>query len=136
MPSVVLDASALLAYLRDEPGADVVADEIAQGAGIGTVNLAEVLSRAADHGANPAELLEEMTARGVLDGAVAVEPLTIEDAVEIARLRPLTRAAGLSLGDRACLALAHRLQAPALTADSAWSQAELAVEVRQIRQIR
>jgi ribonuclease VapC len=133
VPFAVLDASALLAHLRNEPGADVVADAIAEGATIGAANLAEVLSRAADHGADPAELLDDMTARGLLDGAVTIEPLTTADAVEIARLRPLTHAAGLSLGDRACLALAHRLEATALTADSAWSHVELAVEVRQIR---
>ena len=133
MSSAVLDASALLAYLRDEAGADAVAGAIGEGAAISTANLAEVLSRLADRGADPQRVERQLTERGLLDGAVAVEPLTKSDAVEIARLRPLTREHGLSLGDRACLALARRLDVPAVTADSAWSQLELAVRLRQIR---
>jgi len=129
----VLDASALLAYLREEPGADVVADAIAGGATISTVNLAEVLSRAADRGADPIALTGDMTDRGLLGGAIAVEPFTTADAAEVARLRPATRDAGLSLGDRACLALARRLDAPAFAADAAWSRLDLAVDVRQVR---
>jgi ribonuclease VapC len=131
---MVLDASALLAYLRDEPGAEVVSEAIAGGAAVSAVNLAEVLSRVADRGRDPAALVVRMTERGLLGGAIAVESFTTADAVETARLRPLTRKAGLSLGDRACLALARRLEAPALTADLAWSEAgDLAVELRQIR---
>lgn len=133
MPPAVLDASALLAYLRDEQGADVVADAIAGGAAISTVNLAEVLSRAADRGGDPVQLAHQMTERGLLDGAISVESLTTADAIEVARLRPATRETGLSLGDRACLALARRLDAPALTADAAWSRLELEVELRQLR---
>lgn len=133
MPSTVLDASALLAYLRDEPGADVVADAVATGAVISTVNLGEVLSRVADRGADPARVARQMTDRGLLGGALAVEPFTTADAIEIARLRPLTRDLGLSLGDRACLALASRLDAPVLTADSAWSTLDLPLELRPIR---
>jgi PIN domain nuclease of toxin-antitoxin system len=131
--AAVLDASAFLAYLRDEPGADDVADAIADGAAISTANLAEVLSRAADRGADPQRLARQLTERGLLDGAIAVEPLVTADAVEIARLRPLTRERGLSLGDRACLALAKRLDLPAVTADTAWSRLELRIEVRHIR---
>jgi ribonuclease VapC len=130
----VLDASALLAYLRDEPGAELVSEAIAGGATISAVNLAEALSHAAVRGSDPAALVERMSERGLLDGAIAVEPFTTADAVEAARLRPLTRDAGLSLGDRACLALARRLEAPAVTAGLAWAQAgDLAVELRQIR---
>ena len=134
MSGAVLDASALLAYLRDEPGAEAVSEAIAGGAAISTVNLAEVLGRVADRGSDPAALVQRMTERGLLGGAIAVEPFTTADAVETARLRPLSREAGLSLGDRACLALARRLEVPALTADLAWSQAgDLAVELQQIR---
>jgi ribonuclease VapC len=133
VPSAILDASALLAYLRDEPGADVVADAVATGAVISTVNLGEVLSRVADRDADPARVARQMTDRGLLDGALAVEPFTTGDAIEVARLRPLTRDLGLSLGDRACLALARRLDAPVLTADSAWSKLDLSLELRQIR---
>ena len=133
MSSAVLDASALLAYLRDEPGADAVADAVAGGASISTVSLGEVLGRVADRGADPAHVARQMTDRGLLDGAVAVEEFTRADAVEVGRLRPLTREHGLSLGDRACLALARRLALPAVTADTAWSKLDLELDLRQIR---
>lgn len=133
MDLAILDASALLAYLRDESGADAVADEIATGAAISTVNLGEVLSRVADRGADPARVARQMTDRGLLDGAITVEPFTVADAVEVARLRPLTRDHGLSLGDRACVALAKRFDAPVVTADTAWSRLDLRIELRQIR---
>jgi PIN domain nuclease of toxin-antitoxin system len=131
----VLDASALLAHLRDEPGADVVAEAIASGAVISTVNLAEVFSRVADRGEDPAKLAAELTQSGLLDGAITVEPFTAADAIDAGRLRPLTRDAGLSLGDRACLALARRLDAPALTADTDWQGVAHGVELRPIRPV-
>lgn len=129
----VLDASALLAHLRDEPGGDVVGEAIAGGAVISTVNLAEVFSRVADRGEDPAKLAAELTQSGLLDGAITVEPFTVADAIDAGRLRPLTRDAGLSLGDRACLALARRLDAPALTADTDWQGVAHGVELRPIR---
>jgi ribonuclease VapC len=134
VPATVLDASALLAYLRDEQGAETVADAIAEGAAISTVNLAEVLGRLSDRGGDPARVLGQMTDRGLLGGAISVEPFTVADALEVARMRPSTRRHGLSLGDRACLALARRLNEPALTADTAWSRLDLDVKLRQIRQ--
>jgi PIN domain nuclease of toxin-antitoxin system len=75
-----------------------------------------------------------MTERGVIRGAITVEPFTLADAVEAAGLRPLTAKAGLSLGDRSCLALARRLGTPALTADQPWRGIDLPVEVRSIRE--
>lgn len=133
MAAPVLDASALLAYLRDEPGADEVAEVIAGGATVSTVNLAEVFSTAADRGLDPMQLAEQLTERGLLDGAIAVEPFTPSDAIEVGALRPLTREAGLSLGDRACLALARRLGASVYTADTTWAKVTLDVELHQIR---
>ena len=91
-----LDASALLALLQNERGAEVVEDAIADGATISTVNLAEALSTMARKGADPATALATMTERGVIGGAITVEPFTVADAVEAARLRPLTATAGLS----------------------------------------
>jgi ribonuclease VapC len=129
----VLDASALLAYLDNEAGADVVADAVADGATISTINLAEALSTLAARGSNPADVVMDLTADGLLDGAITVEPFTAADAIEAACLRPRTRSAGLSLGDRACLALGHRLGTPALTADQAWAGLTLGVDVRSIR---
>jgi len=131
--AVVLDASALLAYLQDEPGAELVADAIAAGAAMSTVNLAEVLSQVANRGVDPGELSDELAARGLLGGAISVEPFTAADAVEVARLRPLTRDAGLSIADRACFALARRLGAEALTADTAWNNVDVGVALTQIR---
>lgn len=129
----VLDASALLAYFGNEPGAELVADQISAGATISTVNLAEALSTLAARGQNPADVAAELTARGLLDGAITVERFTITDAIEVARLRPLTRHAGLSLADRACLALARRLATPVLTSDLAWASLALEIDVRPIR---
>lgn len=106
---------------------------IANGAVISTVNLAEVFSRFTDRGADPAKLADKLTQSGLLDGAITIQQFTTADAIETARLRPLTRDAGLSLGDRACLALARRLKAPALTADTAWQGAAHDVELRPIR---
>jgi ribonuclease VapC len=130
----VLDASALLAYLRDEPGADTVADAIAGGSAMSTVNLAESLGRSADRGMDPAQLAEELSGRGLLDGAITIHPFTAADAIEAARLRPLTRTAGLSLADRACLALTRRLGGVALTTDSAWARVDLDVEINLFRE--
>jgi ribonuclease VapC len=130
----VLDASALLAYLGDEPGADVVADAIAGGATVSTINLAEALSTLAMRGSDPAGVVSELTSRGLLDGAITVEPFTAADATEAARLRPLTHRVGLSMADRACLAVARRLAAEALTCDQAWGGLGLDVDVRVIRE--
>ncbi len=132
---MVLDASALLAYLADELGADVVADAIAAGATISSVNLAEALSTLTTRGAEPGAVVTQLTDRGLLDGAITVEPFTTADAAEVARLRPLTRSYGLSLADRACLALALRLAKEALTADGAWRALKLdGIRIRMIRE--
>ena len=133
-PQPVLDASALLAYLGDEPGAEAVAHAISGGATLSAVNLAEALGTLASRGARPAAVVGDLLARGLLAGAITVEPFTMADAVEVARLRPLTRPAGLSLADRACLALAGRLSSPALTADQAWARLSLDVEIRLLRE--
>lgn len=130
---LVLDASALLAYLGNETGAELVADAIASGTRISTVNLAEALSTLATRGRDPTDVVSELTERGLLDGAITVEPFTTADSTEAARFRPLARAAGLSLADRACLAVAHRLGAGALTADQTWSSLGLDVDIEVIR---
>jgi ribonuclease VapC len=129
----VLDASALIAYLRGEPGAEVVSDLLTVGASISTVNLSEVLSKAADRGTNPVEEAKRLASRGLLNAAITVEPFTPADAIEAARLRPLTRKAGLSLGDRACLALARRMDVAAVTADGDWLGVKHGVDIQHIR---
>ena len=131
--TAVLDASALLALLKGEPGAERVAEALEQGAYLSAVNLAEVLSKLADWGEDPAEAQARMAQVGLLGAAVEVLPFTGEDALEVARLRALTRAYGLSFGDRACLALARRLGLPALTAERAWAELDLGVPVEVLR---
>ena len=118
---VVLDASALLAYLRDEVGWVATAEAMAEGAAISAANYAEVLSKAAEEGEDPDRLAERLEAEGVIGGGVEVFPVTEADARVIARLRPLTRPAGLSLGDRACIALGLRLGCAVLTTDRQWT---------------
>jgi ribonuclease VapC len=129
----VVDASALLAYLFGEPGDDVVADAISRGAHVSTVNLAEVLSVVASRGGDPADAAARLERAGVLGEAISVEVFTLADAIETARLRPLARAQGLSLADRACMALARRLGLPALTADRTWADARIDAEFTFIR---
>jgi ribonuclease VapC len=128
----VLDASALLAFIHDEPGADVVENALLKGASISAANLAEVVSKLADSGDDPTDVIEGLRRRGTLT-ALEIMPLTVEDALAIANLQRRTRAQGLSLGDRACLGLARRLGLPALTADRSWLGLRLAIKVETIR---
>lgn len=88
MAGTVIDASALLAHLHDEPGAATVARALGEGATISAVNLAEVLSPLASRGADPRRVARELSRRGLVGGALGVEPFTGEDAIEVARLRP------------------------------------------------
>jgi ribonuclease VapC len=131
--SVVLDASAVLALLFDEPGADVVEQAIrSYSAVLGATNLAEVLTKAVDKGIAAAALEERLARIDPLGAVLRIEPLTEADAVAIAGLRPATRAAGLGLGDRACLALAKRLGAKCLTTDRAWKSVAQAIGVEVV----
>ncbi len=129
----VLDASALLAYLNDEAGADLVEDALLRGSAISAVNLAEVLGKLAEVGEDPQNVSENLKQRGLLGRKLLVFPLGADDAVMIAKLHRSTKAHGLSLGDRACLGLALRLRVPALTADRAWSRLNVGVKVEAIR---
>lgn len=131
--SSVLDASAFLAYLRDEPGGDVAGQAIDQQTAISLVNLAETLTRLVEMGATATEAAGRIRRLGILGRKLKVMPLNRSDASEIARLRPLTRHLGLSLGDRACLALGLRLGLPVLTADRTWARLNLGVAIQLIR---
>jgi ribonuclease VapC len=130
LTTAVLDASALLALLRHEPGAERVAAAVRQGAAMSTVNLAEVAAFLARSGAGKAQIEADLT-------ALQLQFLVPDQALafEIGYLAAGTRAAGLSLGDRACLALARRLNVAALTADRKWATVAEAVgvEVQLIR---
>jgi ribonuclease VapC len=124
-PKRVLDASALLALLFGEVGFEVVPLE---GSAVSAVNWSEVVQVAARRDADVVGLADAIAA----EGAVVV-PFTAAQAEVAAALWVRTRAAGLSLGDRACLALARRYGVPALTADRAWGQVGVGVEVVVVR---
>jgi PIN domain nuclease of toxin-antitoxin system len=115
----VLDASALLAFLLNEPGADRVRPALPT-AIISAVNLAETYGKLVRYG----KRLEDAAA---LIGRLRlrVVPFDTDQARIAVSLWEPTRAAGLALGDRACLALALSLEAPAVTADSRWAECDL-----------
>jgi PIN domain nuclease of toxin-antitoxin system len=110
----VLDSSALLALLLGEPGSDRV-KAVLPGALFSAVNLAEVMSKLCERGMPAGEARAAIEATGV-----RIVDFDIDQACLSGELRPATRSAGLSLGDRACLALARLRQGPAMTADTPW----------------
>jgi len=127
LSNVVLDASALLALLNDETGSEVVAQELPE-ALIGAVNLSEVVAKLAEHG------MPEDAIHVVIDSlGVTVAPFGAPQAYITGMLQPQTRPSGLSLGDRACIALGRSRGLPVLTADRAWATLDLDVDVRVIR---
>jgi PIN domain nuclease of toxin-antitoxin system len=124
---VVLDASALLALLNAEPGSEEVEGTI-PGAAISTVNLSEVVAKLVEAG------MPEEAVRAVLGGIeMEIHPFDVELAFRTGALRPQTRELGLSLGDRACVALGLQLGVPVLTTDRNWKSLDVGVEVRAIR---
>ena len=122
----VVDASALLAYLLDEPGGALVGDEDGPLC-LSSINLAEVLTRGVDRGLAP-----EIVLRALKQLPIEHVDHARDDAMRTAALRRVTRRHGLSLGDRACLALAQRLMLPVLTADKAWLGLDHGLDVRLI----
>ncbi|MGR3249382.1 MAG: type II toxin-antitoxin system VapC family toxin [Paracoccus sp. (in: a-proteobacteria)] len=125
--AAVLDASALLCVLNGEQGSERVM-QVLPAAVIGAANLAEVVSKLRERGLSVEEV-EDVLGGLPLD----VRPLSAAQAYAIGHLRPTTRTLGLSLGDRACLALAAELGMPALTADQAWASLDIGVAVELIR---
>jgi len=123
----VVDASAVLAFILQETGAEAVADLRGSGV-ISTVNLAEVASRLVDLGYTRRKIDAALN-----DLFLTVEPFGKADATQAALLRTSTRHVGLSLGDRACLALAMRERLPVLTGDRDWSKVDVGVDIRLIR---
>ena len=125
---IVLDASALLAFLFRETGHDVVGEHIEE-ACISTVNMSEVAGRFVRDGIDPAPLLDK-----ILESSIQVTPFTFTHTIYAARLLQQTSRFGLSLGDRACLGLAQERGLAVLTADTVWEQlAATDVEVLLIR---
>ena len=133
--SNVFDASALLVALRKERGFERVRDALESDAGsvISAVNWAEVLSKLAEHGEDPDNVSRRLVRGGMLGQGLNVRELDEAQAREIARLRPLTRQLGLSIGDRACLALARTEGGAVLTADRAWETLDVGVQIVRIR---
>ncbi len=124
----VLDASALHALLRAEPGSERVEQALVGGAGMVSVNYAEVVGKLCDAGYDEAE------ARASLIGLqLEIAPLDEGLAFDAGWLRSVAGRRGLSLGDRACLALGLRLGIPVLTTDRAWRGAVAGVEVVCLR---
>ncbi len=127
MTEAVLDASALVAFLRDEPGAERVRGRLGQ-LRISAVNLAETLSKMVEYG-KPLDLIAHQVERL----KIPVVSFDGVDAKVVAFLRPVTRHAGLSLGDRACLALALARQEPVLTTERTWAGLGLHIPIEVIR---
>lgn len=123
MTRAVLDASALLALLLDEPGASSVTAVLDEAA-ISAVNLAEVVGQYARRGIPVSEIRTMLSLF-----SIQIVPFDDALAFDAGLLVPKTRSAGLSLGDRACLALARQLGSTALTADRSWSRIARAVGV-------
>lgn len=124
---IALDASAVLAFLFGEPGAERVAALLDESC-MSTVNLAEVIGRFARDGHDPRDVLERL-----VESPVELVAFLAEDAALAAALIPSTPHLGLSLGDRACLALGMVRRIPVCTADQAWLSVELDIEVEVIR---
>jgi PIN domain nuclease of toxin-antitoxin system len=122
--AVVLDASAVLALMDAEPGEEAVA-AVLPGALVSAVNLAEVVSKLAERGMPAPQAHADALALGI-----DVVAFDAHLALDAGALRPLTRAAGLSLGDRCCLALARLRHAAVLTTETRWASIAKVVGVK------
>lgn len=125
--TAVLDASALLAMLHAEPGGEKV-QKVLQTSSISSVNWSEVVQKSLERGVEVEGMRQDLEVLGL-----EIVPFSAAQAERAAFLRALTRQLGLSLGDRACLALAAELRLPALTTDRNWADLALDVEVQVTR---
>ena len=128
MSSVVLDASALLALLSGESGAEKLTLDLLQNAVSSAVNLAEVQGKLVSRGIEADAAWQAATC-----SIRACVPFTDEHAKIAGTLITRTKSAGLSLGDRACLALAISLDAPVYTADRSWKDLKIGVRIHSVR---
>lgn len=126
-PRYILDASALLCLLFEEDGAEQVAARL-PGAMVSAVNYSEVVAKLVDRGMPADEIVPLMA-----DLDVELVPVDRAQAEAAGLLRAATRARGLSLGDRACLALALGRGGVALTADRAWADLDAGVAIELVR---
>ena len=125
--NVVLDASALLCYLQQEPGSSLVSDALEHSV-ISAVNWSEVAQKVTSVGINP-----DSTRDLLLQMGLQITAFNCAQADICASLWPATKALGLSLADRACLALAMQQDWPVMTCDRAWSGLALKLDIRIIR---
>lgn len=123
MSDIVLDASAVMAFLQEESGCERIEPHL-RSARISSVNLAEVVTKLQDRGLSDAEIDETLDLLGL-----TVRAFDEQTAIIAGKLRAATRNAGLSLGDRACLALAVHEGSPAWTADKEWLTVAAAIGV-------
>lgn len=128
MNKAVLDASAILAVIFREPGAEKLTDEILESAIASTVNLAEVQTKLIQKGYDPDEAWVD-----ALMLKQPPEPYTAEQAKIAGTLVSKTQSLGLSLGDRSCLALAIVLDAPVYTTEKIWKDLKVGVPIHVIR---
>ena len=128
MSRVVLDASAILALIHNEAGAEKLTPEVLRDAVCSTVNLAEVQAKLVTRGWPPDDAWEDATSP--IREAIAFND---EQAKIAGSMVNVTRQLGLSPGDRACLALGLSLRAPIYTAEKLWTKLKLGVRVHVIR---
>jgi len=124
----VLDASVMLAVLNREPGSERLTPEMLSNASGSTVNLAEVHTKLVSRGEDPDDAWED-----ALSAIQELVPFTEAQARIAGGLVPQTRALGLSLGDRACLALGIALHAPVYTTDRSWKNLKLGIRIHVVR---
>lgn len=123
----MLDASAVLTVINEEPGSDQI-EPYLETASISAVNLAEVVTKLQERGLTDAEIDEALQLLNL-----NVRPFEEASAILAGKLRGPTRHAGLSLGDRACLALTQSLGATALTTDRAWEKLDIGIAIKLAR---
>ena len=126
-PLFVLDTSAVITMMRDAPGGSVVGVQLRQ-AVISSVNWTEVVDDCRAHDVDADKLRRDLEYIGL-----TIVPFTAEDARQAADFWDPSRRVRLSLSDRACLALAARLEVPVMTADHAWQHLSVGVEIRLLR---
>jgi PIN domain nuclease of toxin-antitoxin system len=124
---IALDASALLAFLFREAGHEQVGVLIEDSC-LSAVNLSEVIARFVRDGHDASTVLNRLTST-----TIEIVPFATADAALAASLVPETRRLGLSLGDRACLALALARKIPAVTADRTWARLHIGVDIQVVR---
>ena len=129
----VLDSSALLAWLFNEPGKEHVSTALKKGCLINTVNWTEVVQKSIDRGMSSSLVYERLKAAYILDSALKITSFTEPLSIAAAELIKLTKTFGLSLGDRACLASGMARKQPILTADRIWADIEVPALIQLIR---